>query len=249
MEEPISREIGRMNIDRKGVGRFMGSSSGIFFIGTAEQRLASISTSRRKVEDALLRVDVDDESIQFSLHGLTEGMAMTAPLPVKEVAKKYIDTWFDFWGESFPILHRPSFMKSVETINTTPPETHSRIFLAQYHLILALGCRHLLLTGEMNEGVPTVKTDGKDLGHFYQSRMYHNDVLAVNNLATLQFQELLTLWYLYTGKRSLAFQMTGSMVRLALELGLHRHTRRFNFDPLTTELRKRTFWVCYMLDQ
>ncbi|EEH47151.2 uncharacterized protein PADG_03249 [Paracoccidioides brasiliensis Pb18] len=248
-DEPLSREVGRMNLDRRGIGRFMGSSSGIFFIGTAEQRFClSQNPPDKKVGDALLRVDVDDESTEYPVHYAVNTSATLTPLPPRETAQGYIDAWFDAWRHIFPILHRPSFTNSINQLYSAPASEHDWCVLGLFYLILALGCRHLFMIGEVVDGQPTVESNQEDIEYYSQSSKYHNDILAMNNLATMQYQELQTLWFLYTGKRSLAFQMTGSMTRLALELGLHRHTRRFQFDPLETELRKRVFWVCYMLD-
>lgn len=245
-DEPLSREVGRMNLDRRGIGRFMGSSSGIFFVGTAEQRLSSLNKMSGKVGDALLRVDVDDQTVRYPLQPQVDGAVV---LPPRETAEAYIDNWFEFWKNIFPILHRPTFTKAVDDLYSAPAEQRDSAFLAQFFLVLALGCRHSVLTGMTSGGISSAKSNGEDVDLFCQSLKFRNSILSLNNLTTLQFQELLTLWYLYTGKRSLAFQMTGSMTRLALELGLHRHTRRFHFDPLTTEMRKRTFWVCYVLDR
>ncbi|KAL1969186.1 hypothetical protein VTN77DRAFT_440 [Rasamsonia byssochlamydoides] len=247
-DEPLSREVGRMNLDASGVGRFMGSSSGIFFVGTAEQKLARISKPPGKIGEALLRVDIDDDTTQYPLQPPIDNEQASIILPPLETAVTYIDAWFDSWKFLLPILHRPSFMDEVNDLYSAPPEQRDRAFLALFFLVLALGCRHLFLTGVANQGSPTVIAEGKDVDLFCQSSKFRDNILASNDLRTLQFQEVLAMWYLYTGKRSLAFQVTGSMTRLALELGLHRHTRRFHFNPLITELRKRAFWVCYMLD-
>ncbi|OAX82596.1 hypothetical protein ACJ72_03049 [Emergomyces africanus] len=248
-DEPLSREVGRMNLDRRGIGRFMGSSSGIFFIGTAEQRFANIPKQpEMKIRDSLLRVDIDDQTTEYPVHHAVDLAATLASLPPRETAERYIDIWFDAWRHIFPVLHRPSFMDSICQLYDIPTAEHGRSVLGIFYLILALGCRHLFLTGDAAGGQPTVKSNQDDIEYYSQSSKYHNDILALNNLTTLQYQELQTLWFLYTGKRSLAFQMTGSMTRLAFELGLHRHTRRFQFGPLENELRKRAFWVCYMLD-
>ncbi|WZH49521.1 fungal-specific transcription factor domain-containing protein [Fusarium acuminatum] len=42
--------------------------------------------------------------------------------------------------------------------------------------------------------------------------------------------------------------ISGLATRLAQTLGLHRHSDRFKFDPLETELRRRAWWCQYSLD-
>ena len=247
LDEPLSREVGRMNLDRHETGRFMGSSSGIFFIGTAQKKLASASNSPDRIGDELLRVDTDDLTTEYQIHPVNVS-AEPLELPPRAIVDKTINNWFNFWKYTLPVLHPPSFITNVDALYSSNSQLFDRVFLAQFYLVLALGSRHRFLTGETNEGLPTLITTNEEMHYFQESMKYYNNVLDVNNLHTLQFQELLTLWFLYTGKRSLAFQMTGSMAKLALELGLHRHSRRFNFSPLITELRKRAFWVCYILD-
>ncbi|EDN10721.1 predicted protein [Histoplasma mississippiense (nom. inval.)] len=217
---------------------------------TAEQRFANIPNhSAKKIGDSLLRVDVDDQTTEYPIHHVVDPAATLTPLPPRETAERYIDVWFNAWRHIFPILHRPSFANSLHQLYDSPSSEHGRPVLGIFYLILALGCRHLFLTGDATGGNPTVKSSQEDIEYYSKSSKYHNDILALNSLTTLQYQELQTLWFLYTGKRSLAFQVTGSMNRLALELGLHQHTRRFKFGPLETELRKRVFWVCYILDK
>ncbi|RKK09192.1 hypothetical protein BFJ65_g15644 [Fusarium oxysporum f. sp. cepae] len=45
-----------------------------------------------------------------------------------------------------------------------------------------------------------------------------------------------------------ASHISGLATRLAQTLGLHRHSDRFKFDPLETEVRRRAWWCQYSLD-
>lgn len=253
IDDSICREVGRMNSDRSGVGRYMGSSSGIFFVGMAQQRFSTLSSMPWKVGHDLLKVETDDHSVEYSIHPTRLRNDFQQELPPHETAVRYCDAWFEFWRFVFPILHRPTFMRNLELMyfkrQTVPDLDVPAEIFAIFYLVLALGNRQIHLSSDGADRPPHVGASGDDTIYFEKAMSYYDEVVQLGTVRTLQFQELLVLWYVSTGKRSLAFQMTGSIVKLSLELGLHRYSGRFNFNPLTTEVRKRTFWVCYILDR
>jgi hypothetical protein len=237
-----------MNQDRKGIGRFMGASSGIFFVGTAQQRLASKVNGTVNIGPELLRAETEDYDLARLLP-VDDGEKWSVPLPLKSEALLYIDKFFDCWSTIFPVLHQPTFRNEFEKAYVTPQESQDRAFMAILWLVIALGYRHALLIGETFEGAPDIDREGRE-PHFAENVLvYKDDVLGIKDLRTVQYQILLVLWFSYTGRKSMAFQITGSMIRLAFELGLHRNSRRFLFDPLATEMRRRVFWTCYLLDK
>jgi hypothetical protein len=253
VDDSICREVGRMNSDRSGVGRFMGSSSGIFFVGMAQQRFSTLSNVQWKVGHDLLKVETDDHSVDYKIHPSHLRQDFLEELPPYETAIKYCDAWFEFWRYIFPILHRPTFMRNLELMyfkqQTVPDNDIPAEIFAIFYLVLAVGSRQIQLSGDNADSRPHIRSSGDDTIYFEKAMSYYDEVMKLGTVRTIQFQELLILWYVSTGKRSLAFQMTGILVRLSLELGLHRHSKRFNFNPVTTEIRKRTFWVCYILDR
>lgn len=252
MGDSVSIEVGRMNSDRNGVGRFMGSSSGIYFVGLAQQRFSTLTSMPWHVGHDLLRIETDDQSMSYDIQPAVLQKDFLDELPPYEIAIQYCDAWFEFWRYIFPILHRPTFMRNLELMyfkkQTLPdPDIPAEIF-AIFYLVLALGARQLQLTGEGPSGRPDIASSGDDVVYFEKAMSYYGEVVQLATIRTIQFNELLVLWYVSTGKRSLAHQTIGSVARLCLELGMHRHSKRNNWNPLTREVRKRTFWVCYILD-
>ncbi|CAH0045297.1 unnamed protein product [Clonostachys solani] len=67
-------------------------------------------------------------------------------------------------------------------------------------------------------------------------------------LQTLQGLEMTQIYLQLTSRYTLASHISGVATRLAQNLGLHRHSNRFKFDPLETELRRRVWWCQYTLD-
>ncbi|KFY11492.1 hypothetical protein V492_04434 [Pseudogymnoascus sp. VKM F-4246] len=253
VDDSICREVGRMNSDRGGVGRYIGSSSGIFFVGMAEQRFSTLKSNIQwKIGHDLLKVETDDHSVEYKIYPTQLRKDFLQELPPYETAIKCCEAWFEFWRYIFPILHRPTFMRNLELMyfkQQTAPDVDvpSEIF-GIFYLVLAIGSRQIQLTsGSADEG-PQVRSSGDDTIYFEKAMSYYDSIIKLGTLRTVQFLELQALWYVFTGKRSLALQTTGGVVKLSLELGLHRYSRRFDFNPVTTEIRKRIFWVCYILD-
>ncbi|KFZ08143.1 hypothetical protein V502_09513 [Pseudogymnoascus sp. VKM F-4520 (FW-2644)] len=253
VDDSICREVGRMNSDREGVGRYIGSSSGIFFVGMAEQRFSTLKSNVQwKIGHDLLKVETDDHSVEYKVYPTQLRKDFLQELPPYETALKCCEAWFEFWRYIFPILHRPTFMRNLELMyfkQQTEPDVDipAEIFGILY-MVLALGSRQIQLTSGSGDDGPHVRSSGDDTIYFEKAMSYYDAVIKLGTLRTVQFLELQALWYVFTGKRSLALQTTGSIVKLSLELGLHRYSRRFDFNPVTTEIRKRIFWVCYILD-
>jgi hypothetical protein len=253
-DDSICREVGRMNSDRGGVGRYIGSSSGIFFVGIAEQRFSTLNSNIQwKIGHDLLKVETDDHSVEYKIHPTQLRKDFLQELPPYETAIKCCEAWFEFWRYIFPILHRPTFMRNLELMyfkrQTAPDVDIPAEIFGIFYIVLAIGSRQIqLISGDADVG-PHVRSSGDDTIYFEKAMSYYDAIIKLGTLRTVQFLELQALWYVFTGKRSLALQTTGSVVKLSLELGLHRYSRRFDFNPVTTEIRKRTFWVCYILDR
>ncbi|KAJ4204310.1 hypothetical protein NW767_004502 [Fusarium falciforme] len=73
-------------------------------------------------------------------------------------------------------------------------------------------------------------------------------VIDQPSLQSLQGLVIMQIYLQLSGRYSTASHISGVATRLAQTLGLHRHSHRFKFDPLETELRRRTWWCQYSLD-
>ncbi|KAI1033931.1 hypothetical protein LB503_010949 [Fusarium chuoi] len=73
-------------------------------------------------------------------------------------------------------------------------------------------------------------------------------VIGQTCLQSLQGLVITQLYVQLSGRYSTASHISGLATRMAQTLGLHRHSDRFKFDPLETELRRRAWWCQYSLD-
>jgi len=62
---------------------------------------------------------------------------------------------------------------------------------------------------------------------------------------------LLMVIYRFTSAKSggRVWVMLGMATRMAQDLGMHRNSARWHLPPLETEIRKRLWWACYVMDR
>ena len=77
---------------------------------------------------------------------------------------------------------------------------------------------------------------------------HHTLFTNKDQFTCLQAMTVESLLYLQLGEQSRSMRTAGMASMLALELGMHRSTRRFNYGPLQAEMRKRVFWCIFLLD-
>jgi hypothetical protein len=72
--------------------------------------------------------------------------------------------------------------------------------------------------------------------------------MADECLATVQCLTLATLYYMMKADYAAMLRYKGHAVSLCERLGLHQAQKRFTFDVLTIETRKKVFWSLFTLD-
>ena len=85
-------------------------------------------------------------------------------------------------------------------------------------------------------------------GYYRMTTTLLDYILGKPCLQTLQGLEIVQIYLQISSRYSTASHIGGVATRLAQNLGLHRHSNRFKFDPLETELRRRVWWCQSSLD-
>jgi hypothetical protein len=245
--EPVVGHMGRLVSNDNSVAMFCGSSTGVHFISQAEQQLQ------------MLRVHTDTfPSCTYSLH-LHDlwGTSLKGPDQTDLVAAivsrlpadagTVIENTIDRWTPLYPILHKPSAKEAYERLKTGATAAQGLDLVILYQ---TLG---LLALGTLGQPVASCTLDHS---HFLcMSERYYSmaaglldRVMGQPCLQTLQGLEIMQIYLQLSSRYSVASHLGGVAVRLAQTLGLHRHSHRFKFDPLETELRRRVWWCQYVLD-
>lgn len=221
---------------------FAGSSTGVHFISQAEQQMQMLQINTSTLPSAAYNLYLHNiwgqSSNEFDAGLITNILAQLPPDAVE-----MIELAIDLWTPLYPIVHKPTTLDAINEMFDDPTNANLGI-LYQALLLLSLG----------SFGAPGVCTQPHQhsicLSETYYSlaSVISSKVLELPCLQTLQGLELAQIYLQLSCRYAVASQFGGIATRLAQNLGLHRHSQRFKFDPLQTELRRRTWWCQYTLD-
>jgi hypothetical protein len=173
-------------------------------------------------------------------------------LPTKEAAQNLVKAYFQFANLSLPLLHEPTLvqklqllysMSNVVDLNHVHTSMEARIAIFFVFEVFAVA----LLTIQ--------KQDPSRIPASLADRYHRTAVRALNEAGLPNDVEgvqalLLVGQYCYHHPTIWAVWKTvGAALRLAVELELHKDPPANDFDPLTLDTRRRTFWVAYAMDR
>ena len=242
--EPVIGHMGRLVSDGTDTSMFGGSSTGVHFISQTEQQLQMSHTHK----DAL-----PSSAYGLYLHNLWTSSLSATPSPIvsgiinqlPDDTLNILAATIDRWTPLYPIVHKPSILQTVEGIlRSSDAHGSDLIVLYQTLVLLALGTidhqgectrqhRHFICLSEQFYSASTTLLDY---------------VMNQPCLQSLQGLVLVQIYLQISNRYSTSSHLSGVATRLAQTLGLHRHSQRFKFDPLETELRRRAWWCQYSLD-
>jgi hypothetical protein len=229
--------MGRLISTATGASFFGGSTTGVHFMTQAEQQQHTTFPSAvfgLHLHAPLLKSEqsIDDYRLP----------AMVQRFPPR--GELLIDSTMERWLQAYPLWHRGQTVQRYRTLCADP---HSATAADVYQMLV------LLALGMLESQSRTTEEShfGRALNHksFYDlSATLLDEVLECPCLASLQGLATTGIYLQVTGRHSKALQLGGATIRLAQSLGLHRHLQRFKFNPMETELRKRTWWCIYSQD-
>ncbi|CAH0002547.1 unnamed protein product, partial [Clonostachys byssicola] len=240
--DPVIGHMGRLVSNDEQIAMFAGSSTGAHFISQAEQQVQMQKMHADAFPSCTYSMHLHslwDASVRRSPSQVTRDIISRLPAQALEIVAATIDRWTPL----YPIFHKPSTMEICRQV-ISHPHTKNVIIVYQTLILLAVGslgnqgtCMrhhyHYLCASE-----PYYDMSALILGH----------ILDRPCLQTLQGLEMTQIYLQLTSRYTHASHISGVATRLAQNLGLHRHSNRFKFDPLETELRRRVWWCQYTLD-
>lgn len=160
---------------------------------------------------------------------------------LRRVSRRYF-TWI---GSAYPVMHEKQFYDMLELCHDAPASA-SKLVLTQVKIVIAIALASI--------SRPHLSTS--ELGHsshaFWKSatRILPRSVSEAPGLVQLQISLLLLQYTLLVPKAGNLWQLAGSAMRCATELGYYAEpTPGKNVDHLTLDLRRRLFWTCYCVDR
>lgn len=160
-----------------------------------------------------------------------------ARIPPRMFSDRCVNIYFQEWAPLFPVLHKPTFLRTYEDWVAEPEKVKSHHKLAQLYLVF---------------GVAALSSENPDLEHVaaceQQWQRSLQAILLDDTMETLQCL-ILALTYCQIRADNKRLQHYKCLaVGLSHRLGLHQSQKRFSFGALTIETRKKVFWALYTLD-
>ncbi|KAH8424385.1 Zn(II)2Cys6 transcription factor [Aspergillus melleus] len=258
---PVVGHLGRLVLGDDNAEFFAGSTTGVHFILSAQQQYQAAFTSREHFPECLFRLHVlqpthirgtstgnvfVDRRAGGTFGSVTSYQAQcdyirNVGVPaIQGIFERYLQNW----GSLYPVLLSKQFFQTLENIMTDSSlflVDRGRVvpFLLQVYALMAIE------SGKSNNSSsgPAHPLDYNDITSSLYGRMP-----CRGDLSSLQALIIYILYLQTTSQHSLAIRVSGTAVRLAQSLGLHRHSRRFKHPPGEAELRKRLWWAVFALD-
>ncbi|KAL4867516.1 fungal-specific transcription factor domain-containing protein [Aspergillus spectabilis] len=186
-------------------------------------------------------------------------------IPPRHQADELLDSYWTCVHSLYPFLHRPSFMQRYAALWTSNPDqsrgyyahTDEKLFHCLLNLTFALG-------SQFNT---TIKdNDRREIGVMFFQRvkaLMDFDMFSQGNIFLVQALILMGQYLQSTDMSTACWNMAGMAIRVAQGIGLHHESRYCDSgckggcgrcsqgkpDPLETEMRRRAWTGCILLDR
>ncbi|EWY81871.1 hypothetical protein FOYG_16077 [Fusarium oxysporum NRRL 32931] len=243
VNEPVIGHMGRLVADDRQAPMFGGSTTGVHFISQAEQQLQLLHMHKDALPSSAYGLYLHSPW-GASVHSSASPVAdIIAQLPPNTI--EIVGATIDRWTPLYPIVHKSSTIDAIHgLLSSYQSRGYDVVILYQTLALLALG-----MIGQKEDCIQQHNHFLCASEPFYMiSTTLLERVIGQPCLQSLQGLVITQIYVQLSGRYSTASHISGLATRLAQTLGLHRHSDRFKFDPLETELRRRAWWCQYSLD-
>ncbi|KAJ8073439.1 Gypsy retrotransposon integrase-like protein 1 [Marasmius tenuissimus] len=236
--ESLAQELGQVSINH--LKRHFGKSSHFWFIQSV------VDTRQHLIRDFPIHravfYKVQRPEFWFH-HPWQQILTPDAPpfvFPDTDLLLGLINLYFVKVNPLFPLLHRPTFERSIADGLHLRNRSFGSILLA----ICAIAAKHSNDPRTLCEG--TTADHSRGWIYFRQIPLMHQTLTDPPSLYDIQLC-CAAVYYLYlTSTPDMSWTLIGLGIRYAQELGMHR--RRTVHDPAEYELWKRAFWLLISFD-
>ncbi|KAL4959696.1 transcription factor domain-containing protein [Aspergillus stella-maris] len=240
----LAEEISFLSTRAGGENQFLGSTSGVLLANLVD---ATVKTSHSPAVGTVHRRDV-----MSPLAGMAVSNAPSevVQLPDKQVARSLHDAYFNHDHLSYPFIHRPTALATVDKAYQDPSYFGQSAF-AYYSFMMILA-------------ISTASGCKFDPDSLPNAENYHlraiqrlNEILHQGSIEALQAVLLLCQYRMANSVQDTSTSMwhlVGVASRMCLELGLHREQeyRKDEQDQgllVMNEIRRRSFWCVIAMDR
>ncbi|KAF9526530.1 fungal-specific transcription factor domain-containing protein [Crepidotus variabilis] len=241
----LAQQMGQLTLLNPLRARFFGKSSNVQLFKTCldmkwhytgkPQAESSLTQGRRpKYWEIPKWAEQDQTDLQPSYLFYT--------FPPEDLMVSLIDLYFIHLNPLLPVLHRPIFERSIKQ------GLHLRN--TEFGATVLLVCAH----GSKYSEDPRVMVDGSNTwlssgwNWYKQVRGLGQQLPPRCTLYTLQVFSLLTLFSIVSPVQDNCWIQTGMALRIAVDVGIHTKKGKESSPTTESELWKRAFWCCWVLD-
>ena len=227
---------------------FIGSASGIHFIQTVYNAISKAGLPNHIVpgeDDQLPR-----GATESSLWRLNE----LDPSRRGQIELRHLLAWsqsyFDNWHPAFPFLHAPTIIawlsKLCQTSLADMAQALSPLQLAVVRSIMSISLADARQSGHTMQLPPALVFCS------YDEAINSIQPVLIDrpSIESLQAAMSIQLFLISMLRLNGASRIHGIIIRLILQMGVHRCPSRYpNFTPTEADIRRRVFWSAYIVDR
>jgi hypothetical protein len=182
------------------------------------------------------RIDTDDWRAENPI---------SMALPPDEECIRLIRQYCGRTGVLFPYIHEESFIATYNSFKATNFRKVRRSWLGLLNMMLAMATRTAV-----NSMVSAQEREEQSDTFFVRGwRLCEKQVKYSPSLEIVQFLLLLSQYLQGTSQGAETWNAHGLTVKSAYQLGLHSTDALKQYPPLEREIRKRTWYMCIILDR
>lgn len=251
------------NGGKKGLPRFIGSGSGIYFIRTVYDIL---SRNARPVDKNNVRGDLvpgeEDELVEpeqietpatrsrapfWRPDEVIEDTARGAPMADFDHLVQWTKSYFENWHPAYPFLHGPEVLQTFERVASVGISNISEADATIVRSMISISLADSRQLGGHQSAIPN------SLVFLNSEHIASSIVFALGcpaSLKSLQAVLCVQLFLVSMLRYNMASRLGGIIVRMSFHLGLHRCPVRYsNFSTHEAAMRKRIWWSLYGLER
>ncbi|PKC71209.1 hypothetical protein RhiirA1_532180 [Rhizophagus irregularis] len=220
----LNDSMGQLAMDETGHTKYLGNSSGVFLL----------KITKKIANGQIITVPSNDWN-NPSLKRI--GPNMVIEFPPKDLCDKLLDAYWNQVHPFMPFIDKEDLMEKYNNL-----EAHySSIIL--FYAIFALSTRYI--------DDPAIKYYSEEYSgsSFYtKARELLRDEFDKPSISVVQALLLLSV-QISGQKDSITWVYIGLAIRIAQDMGLHRDSAKWNIDERQSEVRRRVWWACVVVDR
>ncbi|UKZ94630.1 uncharacterized protein TrAFT101_009485 [Trichoderma asperellum] len=168
-------------------------------------------------------------------------------LPPDDVLDGIVRSFFLSVDWFMMVFHEESFKRRYKEFLHQQSTHDDSDFLWICVLVIALGAHYLALAPSPNQNDVNYRQLSKDLLEIIETRFLQ--IISCSTLETVQICILLGSFLLFNGRPNAGLGISGSGVKIAQVIGLHRENLWKEISSAEREERRRTWWTLEVFDK